>query len=95
MLDHKKGQNISTVAQSLLPDPGIRPTSLRSSALASGFFTTGALWEAFAVQSLSCVQLFETPLAAAHQASLSFTISQSLLKPGKPEILKGVKKDEG
>ena len=32
------------------------------------------------VQSLSCVQLFGTPWTAAHQASLSFTISQSLLK---------------
>ena len=32
------------------------------------------------VQSLSCVQLFETPWTAAYQASLSFTISQSLLK---------------
>ena len=31
-------------------------------------------------QSLSCIQLFETPWTAAHQASLSFTISQSLLK---------------
>ena len=33
-----------------------------------------------AVQSLSCVQLFVTPWTAARQASLSFTISQSLLK---------------
>ena len=32
------------------------------------------------VQSLSCVWLFETPWTAACQASLSFTISQSLLK---------------
>ena len=32
------------------------------------------------VQSLSCVQLFVTPWTAASQASLSFTISQSLLK---------------
>ena len=32
------------------------------------------------VQSLSCVQFFVTPWTAAHQASLSFTISQSLLK---------------
>ena len=32
------------------------------------------------VQSLSCVQLFVTPWTAAHQASLSFTMSQSLLK---------------
>ena len=32
------------------------------------------------IQSLNCVQLFTTPWTAAHQASLSFTISQSLLK---------------
>ena len=32
------------------------------------------------VQLLSCVQLFATPWTAAHQASLSFTVSQSLLK---------------
>ena len=32
------------------------------------------------VQLLSCVWLFETPRTAAHQASMSFTISQSLLK---------------
>ena len=32
------------------------------------------------VQSLNCVQLFLTPWTAACQASLSFTISQSLLK---------------
>ena len=32
------------------------------------------------VQSLSYVQLFVTTWTAAHQASLSFTISQSLLK---------------
>ena len=31
------------------------------------------------VQSLSCVQLFATPWTAACQASLSFTISQTLL----------------
>ena len=32
------------------------------------------------VQSLSCIQLFATPWTAAHQPSLSFTISWSLLK---------------
>ena len=32
------------------------------------------------VQSLSCVLLFATPWMAAHQVSLFFTISQSLLK---------------
>ena len=31
-------------------------------------------------QVLSCARLFVTPWTAAHQASLSFTISQSLLK---------------
>ena len=34
----------------------------------------------FVVQLLSCVQLFATPWTAASQASLSFTISQRLLK---------------
>ena len=29
-----------------LPDPGIEPVSLGSPALARGFFTTGATWEA-------------------------------------------------
>ena len=42
-----------------------------------GFF--GRFNVSVVVQSLSCVQLFATPWAAAHQASLSFTISQSLL----------------
>ena len=38
-------------------------------------------WGSFSsVQSLSHVQLFEIPWTAAHQASLFFTISQSLLK---------------
>ena len=35
---------------------------------------------AFVVQSLGCVRLFVTPWTAARQASLSFTVSQSLLK---------------
>ena len=47
------------------------------------------------VQSLTGVQLFVTPWTAAHHASLSFTISQSLLKltsietvmPSNPLIL--------
>ena len=38
-------------------------------------------WEICAsVQSLSCVRLFATPWTVAHQASLSITNSQSLLK---------------
>ena len=39
-----------------------------------------ALWFVAVVQLLSRVQLFVTPCTAAHQASLSFTISRSLLK---------------
>ena len=38
-------------------------------------------WHFAVVQLFSCVQLFATPWTAAHQASLSFTISWSLLKP--------------
>ena len=37
-------------------------------------------WGLAVVQLLSCVRLFATPWTAARQASLSFTISQSLLK---------------
>ena len=39
------------------------------------------------VQLLSCVRLFVTPCSAAHQASLSITNSQSLLKPISFELL--------
>ena len=40
----------------------------------------GLYYFAVVVQLLSSVQLFGTPWTAAHQASLFFTISQSLLK---------------
>ena len=67
-----------------LPDPGIDPTS---AALTGRFFTTelpGKLESkkvvVVIVQLLSSVWLFVTPWTTAHQASLSFTISQSLLK---------------
>ena len=39
------------------------------------------------VQSHSCVQLFETPWTAAHQASLSITNSRSLLKLMSIELM--------
>ena len=38
------------------------------------------LWFFSSVQLLSCVQLFATPWPTAHQASLSITNSQSILK---------------
>ena len=43
------------------------------------FFDKGRVFVAV-VQSLSHVQLFVTPQAAARQVCLSFTVSQSLLK---------------
>ena len=43
------------------------------------------------VQSLGCVQLFVTPWTAASQASLSFTISQSLLSFMSVEPMGNVK----
>ena len=59
--------------------------SLKSSALQADSLPL-SLWGSpqkfiFVVQPLSCVWLFATPLTAAHQASLSFTISWSLPKP--------------
>ena len=62
-----------------LPNPGIEPRSLMSPALAGQFFTTSATGEALymhisSVQSLSRVQLFATPWAAARQASLSIVL---------------------
>ena len=48
-------------------------------------FAHRCLW--FIVQSLSCAQLFVTPWTAAHQASLSFTISWSFLKLMSIELM--------
>ena len=42
------------------------------------------------VQSLSCIQLFAAPWIAAHQASLSFTISWSLLKLMSIELVMAI-----
>ena len=44
-------------------------------------------WARLVVESLSQVQLFATPWTAAHQASRSFTISQSLLNLTSMELL--------
>ena len=74
-----------------LPNSEIKAMSPASPALARGFFTISATWEApfsnslpilkfSSVQSLSPVQLFETSWTAACQASLSITNYQSLLK---------------
>ena len=70
-----------------LPDPGIKPTSFTSPVLAGRFFTTSATWANVVVQSLSHVQLFVTPWTAAQETTLSFTISQSLLKLMSVELV--------
>ena len=44
----------------------------------SEFNREGEILHLFVLQLLSHVQLFATPWTAAHQASLSFTISQNL-----------------
>ena len=61
-----------------LPNPGIKPGS---SGLAGGFFVV------VVVQLLSYVQPFATPWTATLQASLFFTISQSLLKLTSIELV--------
>ena len=69
-----------------LLDPGFKPTTLASPALAGGFFTTSTIWEApcryvSSVQLHSFDWIFVTPWAAECQTSLSITnYSQSLLK---------------
>ena len=44
-------------------------------------------FHAFVGQLLSCVQLFATPWTAAHQSSMSFTTSPSLLKVTSIELV--------
>ena len=76
--------------QGIFPTQGLNPCLFTSFGLAGEFFTSSVTWEAhhascffffgYFSQSLSHVQLFATPWTAACQASLSFTISQSLLK---------------
>ena len=66
-----------------LPDPGIKPESLASPALAGGFFTTSATWEAqscyFCCSVAQSCPTVCNPVDCLHQASLSFNISQGLL----------------
>ena len=43
-----------------LPDPGIEPASLMSPALAGGFFTTSATWEASIVEYIKTLHYIDT-----------------------------------
>ena len=66
-----------------LPDPGIEPVSLGSPTLevdSLPLAPPGNTFQFSSVESLSCVRLFATPWTVAHQASISVTNSQSLLK---------------
>ena len=59
----KTGVGCHFLLQGNLPNPGIKPTSLRSPVLAGGFFTTSATWEALNVlirQFSSVAQLCPT-----------------------------------
>ena len=64
-----------------LPDPWVELTSLywQLDSLPLSHNTSPESYH-IVVQSLNHVQFFAMPWTAAHQASLSFTISQSLLK---------------
>ena len=60
-----------------LPNPGIKPASLTSLALAGEFFTSSATWEAQKkVKLLSRVWLFATPWTVACQTPLSVGFSR-------------------
>ena len=66
-----------------LPNPGIKPTSLTSPALAVMFFTTSAIWEA--LQDWSEAHLAEMALAAEGEPShLTWTWSWSPAKSPSP-----------
>ena len=69
-----------------LPNPGIEPVSLTQPALAGGFFTTSATWEApkIVVLMLSHVQLFVTPWTVAYQACPSMGVSTQEYWSGLP-----------
>ena len=60
-----------------LPDPGIKPTSLISPALASGFFTISAIWEARG-RDVECLFLFNSPLLLNRTYHLCLMMDQGV-----------------
>ena len=65
----------------LITPPGYLPVHTHARAQKSVWMSGWFIYtQQFVVQSLSHVWLFATPWTTTHQASLSFTISQSLLK---------------
>ena len=73
----------------LVPWPGIKPRPPALGAQSVNHWTIREVPSSVAnvVQLLSCIQLFVTPWTAAWQASLSFTISRSLLKLMSIEVM--------
>ena len=69
-----------------LPDPGIKPMSLRSPALAGRFFITSATWEAHAsgVPCCSAVSDSVMPWTVARHAALSMGFSRQEYWSGWP-----------
>ena len=63
-----------------LPKPGIEPLSLRFSALAAGFFTTSAIWEALVLQMHCSNPVFtcHSSCASSHcHPSVSLSVAKS------------------
>ena len=58
-------------SQGDLPNPGIKPTSLLSPALAGGFFTASATWEALFVPKWHCIVHVRQSLSLSTLSSLS------------------------
>ena len=69
-----------------LPEPGIEPTSLSSPALAHGFFTTGATWEAHFIQVV-CISQSHTPLLASTSSRFPL-VTTSLFSIRRKHFLK-------
>ena len=68
------GKNTGVGCKALLQCPPVPRIKPASPALADGFFTASAIWEALSVQ-LSRVSDSATPWTTIHQASLSITNS--------------------
>ena len=78
-----------------LPNPGIKPESLTSPALAGKFFSISATWEAQFYswkkwRSLSRVQLFVTPWTLTLQGLLFMEFSRQEHRMGSRSLLQGI-----
>ena len=78
-----------------LPDSGIKSRSVKSPALADGFFTTSATWEIPKCQSLSRVQLFAMTWTVACQTPLSMEFPKQEYWNGLPCPFPGDLPDPG